>query len=100
MRKIALRKDEQGSPGSRSMTTTFQLGTLDQGYWPDGIYTAPTDAALRSDIEYLKEAGFNLTRKHGRSSRSDGGRCDKLGLLVWQDMPSGNNATRGGAAKF
>ena len=42
----------------------FEIGTLDQGFWPDGIYTAPTDAALRSDIEFLKQAGFNLTRKH------------------------------------
>ena len=72
----------------------FELGTLDQGFWPDGIYTAPTDEALRSDIEFLKQAGFNLTRKHVKVEPDRWYYwCDKLGLLVWQDMPSGNNAT-------
>ena len=102
MRKIALRKDEQGFTRiALNDQFTFQLGTLDQGYWPDGIYTAPTDAALRSDIEYLKEAGFNLTRKHVKIEPERWYYwCDKLGLLVWQDMPSGNNATVEGRRNF
>src|SRR5258706_16178133 len=65
LRKIALRKDDQGFTRiALNDRFTFQIGTLDQGFWPDGIYTAPTDDALRSDIEFLKPSGFNLTRKH------------------------------------
>ncbi len=65
MRKIALRKDDQGVMRiALNDEFVFQVGTLDQGFWPDGIYTAPTDEALRSDIEFLKKSGFNLTRKH------------------------------------
>ena len=94
MRKIALRKDDQGfNRIALNDHFTFQLGTLDQGFWPDGIYTAPTDEALRSDIEFLKKSGFNLTRKHVKVEPERWYYwCDKLGLLVWQDMPSGNNA--------
>lgn len=67
----------------------LQLGLLDQGYWPDGIYTAPTDAALRFDIEVAKRAGFNLIRKHMKVEPQRWYYwCDKLGLLVWQDMPA------------
>jgi hypothetical protein len=66
----------------------FQMGTLDQGYWPDGIYTAPTDAALRFDIEQHKNLGFNLIRKHIKVEPQRWFYwADKLGLLVWQDMP-------------
>lgn len=102
MRKIALRKDEQGITRiALNDKFTFQVGTLDQGYWPDGIYTAPTDEALRSDIEYLKKSGFNLTRKHVKVEPERWYYwCDKLGLLVWQDMPSGNNATVDGRRNF
>ena len=66
----------------------LQLGLLDQGYWPDGIYTAPTDDALKFDIEESKKAGFNLIRKHMKTEPQRWYYwCDKLGLLVWQDMP-------------
>jgi len=67
----------------------FQLGLLDQGYWPDGIYTAPTDEALKFDIVFAKRAGFNMIRKHMKTEPQRWYYwADKLGLLVWQDMPS------------
>lgn len=67
----------------------FQLGLLDQGYWPDGILTAPTEDALKSDLEFAKKAGFNLVRKHMKTEpRRFYYWADKLGLLVWQDMPA------------
>ena len=66
----------------------FQRGVLDQGYWPDGIYTAPTDAALRYDIEMAKQFGFNMCRKHAKVEPDRWYYwTDKLGELVWQDMP-------------
>jgi hypothetical protein len=102
MRKISLRKDDEGFTRiALNDQFLFQMGTLDQGFWPDGIYTAPTDAALRSDIEFLKRAGFNLTRKHVKVEPERWYYwCDKLGLLVWQDMPSGNNASAEGRRNF
>lgn len=102
MRKVALRKDGQGTTRiALNDQFVFQVGTLDQGYWPDGIYTAPTDEALRSDIEFLKQSGFNLTRKHVKIEPARWYYwCDKLGLLVWQDMPSGNNARPDGRLDF
>ncbi len=67
----------------------FQLGTLDQGYWPDGIYTAPTDAALRFDLEQQKALGFNMVRKHIKVEPARWFyHADRLGLMVWQDMPA------------
>ncbi|RVX40518.1 glycosyl hydrolase family 2 [Nonomuraea polychroma] len=67
----------------------FQIGPLDQGFWPDGIYTAPTDEALRYDLEQTKALGFNAVRKHVKvESDRWYHHADKLGLLVWQDMPS------------
>ncbi|MBN1908316.1 MAG: glycoside hydrolase family 2 [Pirellulales bacterium] len=95
MRKIAIGKDEKGV--MRLLLNgrfVFQMGPLDQGYWPDGIYTAPTDEALRYDIEMTKRLGFNMVRKHVKVEPARWYYwCDKLGLLVWQDMPSGNNKT-------
>ncbi|GAA4780732.1 hypothetical protein GCM10023231_04860 [Olivibacter ginsenosidimutans] len=67
----------------------MQLGLLDQGYWPDGILTAPTDEALKSDILFTKKAGFNLIRKHMKTEpRRFYYWADKIGLMVWQDMPA------------
>lgn len=92
MRKISLGKDEKGI--TRIMLNNkfvFQNGMLDQGFWPDGLYTAPTDEALRYDIEMTKKLGFNLARKHVKVEPERWYYwCDKLGLLVWQDMPSGD----------
>lgn len=72
----------------------FQFGPLDQGFWPDGIYTAPTDDALKSDIEQTKLLGYNMIRKHIKVERARWYYwADKLGILVWQDMPSLNSYT-------
>ena len=99
MRKIALGKDEKGV--TRILFNgkfVFQAGFLDQGYWPDGIYTAPTDDALRYDIEMTKKFGMNLARKHVKVEPDRWYYwCDKLGLLVWQDMPSAGPTHRDGA---
>ena len=68
----------------------FQLGPLDQGYWPDGLYTAPTDEALRFDVEQIHQMGFNMVRKHIKVEPMRWyHHCDRLGLAVWQDMPCG-----------
>jgi beta-galactosidase/beta-glucuronidase len=92
MRKISLGKDEHGV--NRIMLNNqplFQYGPLDQGFWPDGLYTAPTDEALRYDIEQTKKLGFNMIRKHVKVEPDRWYyHCDKLGMLVWQDMPSGD----------
>ncbi|MEV0646656.1 AbfB domain-containing protein [Phytomonospora sp. NPDC050363] len=67
----------------------FQLGTLDQGFWPDGLYTAPTDAALAHDLQKHKDLGFNMVRKHIKVEPQRWFyHADRLGLLVWQDVPS------------
>jgi len=68
----------------------FHLGTLDQGWWPDGLHTPPSDAAIVHDLEFLKAAGFNTLRKHIKVEPARFyHHCDRLGVLVWQDMPSG-----------
>jgi beta-galactosidase/beta-glucuronidase len=96
MRKVALGKDAHGV--TRILLNNrpcFMLGPLDQGFWPDGIYTAPTDDALRYDIEMMKKMGFNMCRKHVKVEPARWYYwCDKLGLLVWQDMPSGDRFIR------
>ena len=69
----------------------FNLGPLDQGYWPDGIYTPPSEEAMIFDIQTMKGLGFNTLRKHAKTECFRWYyQCDKLGMLVWQDMPSGN----------
>jgi hypothetical protein len=72
----------------------FEIGPLDQGFWPDGIYTAPTDAALEYDLQIEKALGFNAVRKHIKVERQRWYYwADKIGLMVWQDMPSCNSYT-------
>ena len=89
MRKISLGKDDSGrNRVFLNNKFVFQVGALDQGYWPDGIYTAPTDDALRFDIETAKKLGWNLLRKHAKVEPARWYYwTDKLGVLVWQDMP-------------
>lgn len=71
----------------------FMIGPLDQGWWPDGLYTAPTDEALRWDVETMRKMGFNVARKHVKVEPARWYyHCDKLGLMVWQDLPSAMRA--------
>ena len=90
MRKISVEQDEGGT--ARLMLNNhplFQYGLLDQGWWPDGLYTAPNDEALRHDLEIAKSLGFNMVRKHVKVEPARWyHHCDRLGLLVWQDMPN------------
>lgn len=96
VREVALGKDDKGV--TRMLLNgkpLFQYGTLDQGFWPDGLYTAPTDAALKYDIEITKQYGFNMIRKHVKVEPARWYYwCDKLGMLVWQDMPSGDRSAQ------
>src|SRR5262249_11825530 len=92
MRKVEVGKDAKGV--RRILLNgkfLFQVGPLDQGFWPDGLYTAPTDEALKYDIAITKKLGFNMARKHVKVEPERWYYwCDRLGLLVWQDMPSGD----------
>lgn len=96
MRKISMAPDQQGI--QRMLLNNqfvFQYGPLDQGWWPDGLYTAPTDEALKFDIEKTKEMGFNMIRKHVKVEPARWYYyCDSMGILVWQDMPSGDMGNR------
>src|SRR5690606_22551970 len=91
MRKIALGTDQQGARRLYlNNEPLFHIGPLDQGWWPDGLYTAPTDEALKYDIEITRELDFNMARKHVKVEPSRWYYWrDRLGLMVWQDMPSG-----------
>jgi hypothetical protein len=90
LRTIGTVKDALGRPRiALNGKITFLHGPLDQGYWPDGIYTAPTDAALKFDLEQTKALGMNFVRKHAKVEPARWYYwADTLGLLVWQDMPS------------
>lgn len=92
MRKSSLVRDSAGVLRfGLNGEPVFQFGPLDQGFWPDGLYTPPTDEALKYDIEMTKKLGYNMARKHVKVEPARWYYwCDKLGLLVWQDMPSGD----------
>lgn len=96
MRKISMEKDEHGVPRPYlNNRPYFQKGVLDQGYWPDGLYTAPCDEALIFDIEQMKKLGFNMLRKHIKIEPQRWYyHCDRLGMLVWQDMVCGGRPYR------
>ena len=96
MRKIEVRKDADGFERLfLNGEPLFMIGPLDQGWWPDGLYTAPVDAALRFDVETTRKLGFNMARKHVKVEPARWYYwCDKLGLMVWQDMPCGLRRTR------
>ena len=91
MRKFGVGVDDEGFP--RLMLNNkpyFQNGLLDQGYWSDGMYTAPSDEALIYDIRTMKDMGFNMLRKHIKIEPLRWYyHCDRLGMLVWQDMVNG-----------
>ncbi len=92
MRKIQIGKVGKFNRILLNNEYVFERGPLDQGFWPDGIYTAPTDEALKSDIEMTKALGFNMVRKHIKVEPARWYYwTDKLGLLVWQDMPSADS---------
>ncbi|WP_162415328.1 glycoside hydrolase family 2 protein [Cyclobacterium roseum] len=96
LRKISMEKDADGI--QRMMLNNefvFQYGPLDQGWWPDGLYTAPTDEALFFDIQKTMDMGFNMIRKHVKVEPARWYyHCDRMGVLVWQDMPSGDMGNR------
>ncbi|MBK1881044.1 hypothetical protein JIN85_01380 [Luteolibacter pohnpeiensis] len=94
MRKISLGESDGFQKMLLNDEFVFQYGPLDQGYWPDGNYTAPTDLALKADIEQSKILGFNMIRKHIKVEPDRWYYwADKLGIMVWQDMPSANSYT-------
>jgi len=95
-RKISVEKDKNGILRMcLNNKPLFHYGPLDQGWWPDGLYTAPTDEALLYDIKKTKEWGFNMIRKHVKVEPARWYyHCDKEGILVWQDMPSGDMGNR------
>lgn len=96
MRKVEVRADRSGVKRLfLNGEPYFHSGLLDQGYWPDGLYTAPSDEALIFDIQTAKAMGFNLLRKHIKVEPMRWYyHCDRLGMLVWQDMPSGGGKYR------
>lgn len=88
MRTLAMKKIDGVMRPVLNGKFVFQIGLLDQGYWPDGAYTAPTDEALLYDIELTRRAGFNVIRKHMKTEPQRWYyHCDRLGMMVWQDMP-------------
>ncbi|HMQ08076.1 MAG TPA: glycoside hydrolase family 2 TIM barrel-domain containing protein [Saprospiraceae bacterium] len=92
MRKISAKRDAYGIIRMQlNNQDYFHYGTLDQGWWPDGLYTAPSDEALLFDIQKTKDFGFNMIRKHVKVEPERWYyHCDKIGMLVWQDMPNGD----------
>lgn len=99
MRKVNIQKDEKGTERIfLNNKPYFNLGILDQGFWPDGLYTAPTDEALKFDIKVIKAMGFNTIRKHIKVEPARWYyHADKLGVLVWQDFVNPNQGLPEGA---
>ena len=93
MRKISINRGEDCITRIQlNNKDQFLLGPLDQGWWPDGLYTAPSDEALKYDLQKTKNLGFNMIRKHVKVEPAIWYRhCDELGIVVWQDMPSGGD---------
>lgn len=91
MRKFSVGTDERGTKRLfLNNRPYFHNGILDQGYWPDGLYTAPTDEALAYDVEMAKRMGYNMIRKHIKVEPARWyWHCDRVGMIVWQDMPNG-----------
>ena len=96
MRKFSVEKDEKGIPRiCLNGKPQFQNGVLDLGYWPDGLYTAPSDEAFIFDIREMKKTGFNMVRKHLKIEPQRWYyHCDRMGMVVWQDMVNGGGAYR------
>ena len=94
MRKYSMARDDKGIVRLQlNNKDLFQFGPLDQGWWPDGLYTAPSDEALRYDVEKTKDFGFNMIRKHVKVEPARWYmHCDQLGMIVWQDMPNGDRS--------
>ncbi|MGI6047287.1 MAG: glycoside hydrolase family 2 protein [Petrimonas sp.] len=94
MRKFSTKRDNKGIVRLQlNNKDLFQFGPLDQGWWPDGLYTAPTDEALKYDIVKTKDLGFNMIRKHVKVEPARWYmHCDQLGMIVWQDMPNGDRS--------
>jgi beta-galactosidase/beta-glucuronidase len=94
MRKVSVKRDENGIVRLQlNNKDQFMFGPLDQGWWPDGLYTAPTDEALKYDLVKTKDFGFNMIRKHVKVEPARWYyHCDQLGILIWQDMPSGDRS--------
>ena len=102
MRKYSIRKGQNGITRLQlNNKDYFQFGPLDQGWWPDGLYTAPTDEALVYDLKKTKDFGYNMVRKHVKVEPARWyTHCDQLGLIVWQDMPNGGSSPQWQARNY
>lgn len=102
MRKFGKSKDENGLwRFTLNNEPIFQYGPLDQGYFPEGLYTPPSEEAMLFDIEYAKKIGCNMIRKHVKVEPLRWYHaCDKLGMIVWQDMPNGGRTTKDAIVLF
>lgn len=102
MRKYSIRRGKNGITRLQlNNKDIFHYGPLDQGWWPDGLYTAPTDEALVYDIQKTKDFGYNMIRKHVKVEPARWyTHCDKIGLIVWQDMPNGDRGPEWQSRKY
>lgn len=97
IREVGRKQDAQGNwRFTLNGEEIFHWGPLDQGWWPDGLLTPPSDAAMRFDVDFLKAAGFNMIRKHIKvEPRRYYAYCDRIGMLLWQDQVSAGGGKRG-----